>query len=355
MNNFFVFVKDHFDAFNMFVIPTLIGKIHSLSSHHKLSHVIPYSINYLDPRLQEMINQNAFWHTKYTLKFNNLPLTINIYSPSTSKRQNNNLLYIVLFTVYYCQQVMKINSSFTLNIDIVLSKYKKTLSKYHLINQYNVNSGVTSFDYSRQTMSILVFRREEVAKVLIHEIIHAMRVDDPKPLSAVSNSVSAFFGSNMYLNINESFTEAYACMLNIALATLVQRKGLSFFKQLFNAERAFIKTQAKSILRRLGFEVHGSVLYPPNNYNEVTNVISYYILKHVVYEDINVFCAFLHEGGYKLDDILIYIDFIHNLIRKHKWSNTSANDKNTTSLRMSVVDLTDILGGNQKAYKTFCV
>jgi hypothetical protein len=360
MNEFFAFVKEHFEIFNKDVVPKLIGKIPLVSSQTKLSNVVPYNINYLDTRLQNKINQTTYWHTKYTLTFRNLPLTINICSPTKRKQQNNNVLYIVLFTIYYCQQVMSMRnfamSNNTLTIDIVLSKYKKILTKSNMIDQYTVNSGVTSFDYSHQTVNILVFRREEVAKVLIHEIIHAMRVDDPKPAHVVSNSVSTFFGANMYLNINESFTEAYACMLNIALAALVQKKSALGFKQFFNVERTFIKNQAMNVLQRLDFQIPGGVLLPPKNYKEVTNVISYYVLKYILYENINVFCTFLQVGEYKLNDIDVYIDFIYNLLTKHKWISKSQIDNNDdTSLRMSVVDLVDILGGNQKAYKTFCI
>lgn len=359
MNEFFAFVKEQFENFNKTVLPTLTSSISSVSSENKLSNVVPYNISYLDTRLQKKINQNTYWHTKYTLTFRNLPLTINIYSPTKRKQQNNNVLYIVFFTIYYCQQVSSMwsiaMSGNTLTIDIVLSKYQKKLSKSDVIDQYNVNSGVTSFDHSRQTINILVFRREEVAKVLIHEIIHAMRVDDPKPVHIVSNSVSTFFGANMYLNVNESFTEAYACMLNIALASLVQKKNTLGFKKFFNVERSLIKKQAMSILQRLGFETHGCVLHPPKNYKEVTNIISYYILKYIIYENIDVFCTFLQVGDYKLNDIDMYIDFMYNLLTKHKWTSRSQSDNdNNTSLRMSVVDLIDILGGNQKAYKTFC-
>jgi hypothetical protein len=235
-----------------------------------------------------------------------------------------------------------------------MSKYNKILSKDGLINEYNVNSGVTSYHIHSKSVNILIFRKEEVAKVLIHEIIHAMRLDNGHT-QFNGNVISAYFGASTQLNINESFTETYACLLNCALSSLIKNGGIRHFKQLIQNEIDFSKRQAYKVLTSLGFLFDNKgTMKPLNHYEESTNIISYYVLKCVNFTNIICFLIFLERNNHRLTNINKYNDYLQKQLLKYKWMFHNVNSARFTStLRMSSIELLDILGGNKKAYKTF--
>jgi hypothetical protein len=348
MNNFFNFIKQYFDKFNKSVLPNLIDNIYFEHSDTKLTNVIPNSINFLSPILQQQINKNTYWQRTYYIKSCNTLITLNIYSASRKQTQDDNIIFVIMFIVYYCYQVKKTTHTTNLQIDIVLSTYKKLIGQGKGLDQYNVNSGVTSV--SSNDVKILIFRREEVGKVLIHELLHALRMDDAMQSLSI-DAVSLRFGSKTSLNINESFTETYASLLNLVLVTLVQDKGISYFRELVRKESLFLKHQASKVLSVLGFSTHNGKLLLSKDYKETTNIISYYILKYINFMNIDAFCEFLFFHNFELKKINDYIKFLEKTIDKHKWPKLVC--KYDTTLRMSSVDIIDILGGAYKAYKTF--
>lgn len=350
MNNFFNHVKQHFDVFSRSIFPSLQQELVKQKSPTKIRNVIHFSTKYLDGRLQRKINKDLFWRTQYSAKLDNIHVEVNIHSPNMNIKQDECILFTLLFVVYYCNKVKPVLSKISLNINIVLSKYKKLIRKSGQLSAYNVNSGVTSYNilYSKEH-NILVFRREEVLKVLIHEIIHAMRLD-ASTIDMDSTSIDMYFGSRNPLNINESFTETYACLLNIVLATLVLGGETMRFKRLLRQEKLFIGNQARKVLNILGFVVKKGKLQAQTNYNEEISVVSYYLLKNVNFSFIEDFLFFLEQEGYYLKDTKMYVKLLIENLQRIRWR--KINDQSTT-MRMTSFDLLDILVEYDKAYKTF--
>lgn len=351
MNDFFEFVKTNFDMFNTRVVSDITRSISCEVSIDKHKNVIPYSISYLSPVLQRQINQNIYLKKKYVVHLLQQTITLTIFSYSAKFLQDNNILFVVLFTLFFCMQVKSTNITPNLNLRVVLSRYKKQLRQGYPLDEYNVNSGVTSIKGNDQDVDILVFRREEVAKVLIHEILHAMNMDSRQ--LTTYDPISSYFGSRVSLNISESFTETYATLLNLALATLVTGRNLQHFKQQVQKEKRFLHHQANKVLQHLGFTITNGSLLPKPDYSETTNIISYFIIKSVNFQNIEEFCSFLRDNRYKLSELSEYILFLENVLKHYKWSKLHNKAEDSTTLRMSSTDLIDILGGTNKAYKTF--
>jgi hypothetical protein len=355
LSNFYRHVKVYFDKFNTSIVPTIQNNITISPSKYKHTNVIPYSISYLSPKLQDCINEHSYWLRRYSFLQLQPHVYVNIYSTSHQYNQDNNILFVIFFAIFYCSCIKGIIESNEINIDVILSKYNKILSKDGLLNEYNVNSGVTSYRIHSKSVNILVYRKEEVAKVLIHEIIHAMRLDYGHT-QFNGNVVSAYFGANTQLNTNESFTETFACLLNCALSSLIQNAGVKSFKQSVHNEIDFSKHQANKVLTTLGFlcDDKGKIT-PMRGYEESTNIISYYVLKCVNLTNINWFLVFLERNNYRLTDISKYNNYLQKQLSKFKWLFHETNSaRGTSTLRMSSIELLDILGGNKKAYKTFC-
>jgi hypothetical protein len=80
--------------------------------------------------------------------------------------------------VYLCKTL---NPSFNgnLNLKIVLSPERKCLPRKidTPLSIENVNSGYTTRDYTNNDSQIVIYRKEEATRVLVHEILHAACCD----------------------------------------------------------------------------------------------------------------------------------------------------------------------------------
>lgn len=123
-----------------------------------------------------------------------------------------------------------------LNLFICLTDYVKTIPPSKKLNADNVNSGCTLLYPNNENGEIYIWRREEVMKVLLHELIHAFRVED------------SWNNNDMKKNA-EAYVECLALWMNI-LFFLEEHKSPSLkdSELLFlEAERRFSRKQARKI------------------------------------------------------------------------------------------------------------
>ena len=76
-----------------------------------------------------------------------------------------------------------------LNLFIYLTKFKKKLpkNKTDIISALNVNSGVTI--YYNNFREIVIYREEELIKVLFHELIHYYDFDIKSTIDVTTNKL----------------------------------------------------------------------------------------------------------------------------------------------------------------------
>lgn len=114
-----------------------------------------------------------------------------------------------------------------------------------------------------------VYRREEAHKVLIHEAIHALRLDvSMEEASAVRPLFEQDLGYPMWPHLGECYTEFFAEWL----WAIADSKSLADAKKRWAYQRACSEGQAAQIWAR----IHDRVVA------EDTNVFAYYILKWVL-------------------------------------------------------------------------
>jgi hypothetical protein len=231
----------------------------------------------------------------------------------------------------------------TLNIKIVCSPFKKRLSKKPQdecdkgIATYNINSGMTTTFMNTGVAEIIVFRQEEVIKVIIHELIHAFGLDSKLMAPETEAPLNAFFGLRMSeqqtLHSNESFTDSYACLLNVFLATKFLCGGVvenmtekCVFGGLVSRELLYIVGRAIKLCPFLGLEIGertNKLVNKCNTRREQTHVISYYILKALNFVNLVVFLKYLRNNDYKSkEDGIVYVQHLLKLL-KMKWDNQS--------------------------------
>ena len=91
-----------------------------------------------------------------------------------------------------------------LDIWIFLSNYKKIIPSNKILCSDNVNSGSsTTYLYNNDNGVICIWRKEEIYKVLVHELFHAFRIDNafPNPVEAYTEYHALIF--NIFFELYE--------------------------------------------------------------------------------------------------------------------------------------------------------
>ena len=189
-------------------------------------------------------------------------------------------------------------------IDLPINKIKpkgaEPLSAKH------VNSGVTTSYMLTRKKDVLVYRREEMMKVFIHEMIHAMDLDKKFIDEKHETNLRKFFNLQTRLNINETFTDTFAIYIHSIIVSIIQKRK---FQEVFQNEKRFILRQAKKCLHVYGFKIGADkVLY------EHTSAIAYYVLKAAMIDNINKWIAFMRNQNWYLHDEIAFIRLVESIV-----------------------------------------
>jgi hypothetical protein len=171
-----------------------------------------------------------------------------------------------------------------LAIHVFLTDYKKEFpSESVLLTPFNVNTGVTIYG-----KTILVYRKEEVIKVLIHELIHFFGIDHMHVSHDNEHELQQIFSLQNHVYLTESYTDFLACTSNVMLYSVLSSKGtllsLKSFLRSFSSnlahEKLYIFEQASRVLHHQNYcdDIK-------HNYSEKTHVIAYYIIKAVMFSN----------------------------------------------------------------------
>lgn len=171
------------------------------------------------------------------------------------------LICKILHTLSHERQVVP-----NLNILLIDIDVPKIMSMNKTPNQNNVNTGLT-YGYT----NVIVYRREEMAKVLIHELVHAWRFELVGAISQ-SNELRKHFGIQD-LNFNEAYVDSLAMLINCYICCKTDE---SRFRTLWNKELKNVIQKAICIgliyLNIYGHNYTGPI-------KEDTNTMSYYVVK----------------------------------------------------------------------------
>jgi hypothetical protein len=218
-------------------------------------------------------------------------------------------------------------STDVIEVFIFLLDHKKELPsrRHQPITQVHVNTAVTHSCPHYSDNTILIYRREEWLRGLIHETIHFFGLD----FSGFSQKNRANIlllkqwkglSPNMDLYIFESYCDAWAVLLHTVILSTH-----SNLKQNVEQERKHAVFQCAKVLEYTGLT--WEMLREPGaayHYRESTPILSYYVLKSIV--------LFNMESFFKLFDgitfpqhysaIEKYVRFIHHHSLRPKYLET---------------------------------
>jgi len=162
------------------------------------------------------------------------------------------------------------------------------------LSPINVNSGFTQWGISTTPM-IVVFRKEEFNKVLMHELMHFFDIDNNIDVflsQAITKGIEGRFKlSGSPLILRESFNDTMACLFLICIDVMRHKhKSKEAFYKAF--ERSFLRSK-KHILNvaSLVLQYYGYTdVRNPKPMHQKSHIFSYYVCKAVNFlfpEDFN--------------------------------------------------------------------
>lgn len=208
------------------------------------------------------------------LEYSNEYNTIVLYTPNKDETEifENIVKIINLFDNIT-------NKKNTFQLYLYLSNHKKVIdNKSSSIGPKSINSGFTLPGYY-----IVLFRREELLKVLIHEIIHYLKLDIFQFQDKIKYIYDDINLSDKLTNPNEAYTEFLAIILYIYFIYKQLKPNYSFIKYLnyrLVIELGWSFYQISKILNFFKcYNSYEDLFTKKCQFNQKTNVLSYFILK----------------------------------------------------------------------------
>jgi hypothetical protein len=229
---------------------------------------------FISCELQIEFESKRYIKKKFIVSYNDIRFTLIIYyksKPSESKLKQ--LCSLVVF--------MKIHYGKDINVDVTLFfiDIAKRISngKKKILGPNNVNSGYSEI-MSNNSSNVCVFRIEEMEKVLVHEMVHALKLD--KGHISVPDTFFNIFNISPKTEIllNEAYTEILALIL---LLVLKSKKYNELLKNIEKEQKHTAKQVAK-ILKYYNFNTIEEFIRPYDNldrYKQNTSIFSYYFVK----------------------------------------------------------------------------
>jgi hypothetical protein len=198
-------------------------------------------------------------------------------------------------------------------------KVKDIHMKYYLLDVKRVLDGDTFFDKEEvnggacwsapDECSITVWRKEEVLKVSIHELIHGLSYDYKQDTSDIIRFYQERYGiTSPKMNTFEAYTEIWAELLHCyMISKLSDKHSYDLFSANVGVETAFSELQANKV-----FEL----LKQNKDVNKETNVTAYYLIKLELWLNSESFlqrCIHTNQGIIKMNDKEQYLRYLQGL------------------------------------------
>ena len=250
-----------------------------------------------------------------TYKMNNN--TVTIYTKNENDLPNIKLIMKIILLIKELSKNTKI-----VEIYIFCGDIKKCIPhiKKNIISSEHMNSG-----YSVDSF-IFIWRKEEIYKVLIHELIHNLDLDfNTQNNNALDKHVHKIFNINGINVANETYTEILALTINSVIFSMLHDVD---FNSVINSELIMTHFQIAKILNHFGGITYDDLFTV--KIKQSTSVVSYIIVKGMLlnnYQQIlnlwdkksnfkeyeTIFLNFVNKNGLNKDLINKFVGIIDEI------------------------------------------
>jgi len=353
-NDFLQWYREHHHLINTDKLKTLIKSTIKSTKDEELSQY--YEVLYNPPKRRKSINKllydNPFVsidiHQCYECndiifeQFKGEKLTVNLYRLiNDTNTYINRIVSTISVMRCFAKKYNGYNGNLTVTIFLSDVMKKFNTNKNLALCADNINSGSC---LPRHYINI--WRKEELIKVLIHELIHFHDFDFHRGstnYNYLEEKISRKITIDGTDSCNESYTESLAVLIHSCLLSNMLNVP---FEVVFNLELQFILYQVCKIIKYF----NGTSLNDMFNITLVqnTSVRSYFIIKYLVLSNLNKFTKFIDDNGcIMVRKIRLYGDFIDSLLNTTNFidtrtifTNINLNNTSfsTTTGRMSLYD-----------------
>lgn len=159
----------------------------------------------------------AAWPVFDALKGDGLRMQIVARDARRARAASARLLPLVVSTVEMLGEARGARPLHIVYVDDTTRRYLPSSRAYPVMPGH-INGGITST--ARIVTTVIVYRREDAAKVMIHELLHAFRIDEAiRARPAAEATAVAAFGVRQQppfswsVGLGEAYTETLACFL----------------------------------------------------------------------------------------------------------------------------------------------
>lgn len=232
--------------------------------------------NFISSRIIRNIINNLFIKTEFNL--NNRKITI-----FSKNNLDHKLINKIDSILNFFDYLTKKNNYY--KIDIYLSDQKKQINfNNDFLGPDNINSGLTLPRHY-----IVLFRKEELIKVLIHELVHYLDLDMRNNQNELLFLYKDINLKADIINPNEAYTEILAIVfLNIWEYYYRNFKINNFIKYKLNIELYWSFIQITKILKFFKYKSFDDLFTKKLLFHQKTNVLSYFFLKTVLLLNLNL-------------------------------------------------------------------
>ena len=320
-------------------------KTQKITSIQQISNITNLNSSFISKEILHFIKNNTVIEIIYKQKIRNRTITLYFIIQDTKQYSNDihdtrEICKKIFIWYDFIFQYASPNCCNTLDIYIYLTPLKKLMpaKTSDVLSYNNANTGFTT--NCVKNGSIVIYRKEELMKVLIHESFHVLGLDFSKRVSENTFIfLKSIFPISSDLNINETYTEVWSEILNIVFTlflskreTKVTLKKEDIIEQIYNMiqiETIFSTFQMIKILNFMNMDY--SDLYANNEkssilrlhyYREETNIFAYYIATPIFlfyYDDFIEWCNINNSNILKFNSNSdMQIKFVKFLKKKYK-------------------------------------
>jgi hypothetical protein len=265
--------------------------------------------------IKKYIETTSSIKIKYTIKIYSRTFSLYFYIYNDEEHLNkiDNYVRRIYIWLWIVNEYIKENCSKSTNIYIFLTPFEKKLPNNinKILDHNNVNTAFT-MSCCNNNGEIIIYRKEEWFKVLIHECFHSFDLDFSRMnIEKLKYKMKKRFKIKSDFLIYESYCEVWARIINSLIVSydLIENKNLNKYIEisiiLLEFERLYSLQQCKNILNYMKISYSDLIHNKENNYNENSNVFAYYIISGILmnkYYDFMNWCYYNNENFIKFDN-----------------------------------------------------
>lgn len=254
---------------------------------------ISFPQNSIPSSIMQHIDSQMKSYYKYTVELYERKITMifitELTNPEKYVKIYNSYFMRVLVWLYIIDKYSTDNCAEELTIYLYHTSLKKLLPLVsgEILSEVNVNTAFTTTCPIKS--EIVIFRKEEWFKVLIHETMHNFGLDfSGMNTSNCTEMILTKFKVNSDVNLYEAYTEYWARIMNIVYVSFIEsitkEQYITNINKLINIEIWFSCVQMLKILKymNLGFVSLFKEKDAKNKFKEGSSILSYYILTFIL-------------------------------------------------------------------------